>query len=496
MGVNNKIPLSSLFLALVLSGCGSSDDSEDEDSKHSISGNIQGLNGEIQLILNKAGQSWTSGNYIGNGVADVSFTIDSFESGTVYSVEVREQPEGQNCTVANGSGTVSSDVSDIVVTCVDLPKEQLGVFIDSPVQGLSYFTDTFSGETLEDGSFKYMQDETVTFVMGSTQFSVAQLAEGVILSPLDVFSAQDTSDRRVINLASLLQSLDIDRVADNGIELRSGEIANNGLVINFDVPTDEFANNNDILAFVQSANPDFETSPLVDADEAKEHLDNQLALASKCDLDRAFNLTSHETVIPSDIGVAGNNTGMTGTTFTVSKTGLCSLNSGEGWSGDCSINGSKVNITIDGDSQVLTGTLANNNVTLVAMPGLYDAGDGTKEYVSVYFDGNSNVSCPIEDVSAGVYSYTGKEAVSQLDGSGEEVYGVTGTITLNDDSCEIQSSEGDFSCQVTGNRIFGLGEASGVKGTITPEQVTMYFNSPGVDGELVVGYFNGTRQAN
>jgi len=495
-----KSTLPSLFLALTLSACGGGGggggDEANGNTLMSISGKIEGLNGEIHLSLKKEGQAWNSGIYNGNGVADVNFTIGEFESGIAYSVEVVTQPPEQNCSVTNSSGTVSSNVSNILVTCITIPQEQVGIFIDSPVTGLSYFTDTFSGETLEDGSFNYMTGEDVTFVMGSTQFTVEQLIEGAIISPLSVFSAQNSSDRRVINLARLLQSLDIDGIADNGIELRYNEISEYGPVINFDVPTEDFGANADILTFVQKVNGDAELKPLIGVDEAKEHLDNQLALVDKCALDRVFSLSSHETVIPEEVGVPGTNYGIAGGKLTLTKAGVCSIEAGEGWTGSCNIYGSKIAVTIDGNSELLTGTLANNSVTLVAMPTLFTSYNNKKEYVSAYFDGNSNVSCPVEEISPGVYDYSGKEAVSQLDGTGFDVYPVTGSITIGDSSCEIISSEGNFSCQVTGNELFGLGEASGFKGTITNSHVTMYFNSPNSGGEIVVGYFNGTKQIN
>jgi hypothetical protein len=44
----------------------------------------------------------------------------------------------------------------------DAATEQTGYFVDSPVEGFTYFTDTFSGQTLADGRFRYMAGESET----------------------------------------------------------------------------------------------------------------------------------------------------------------------------------------------------------------------------------------------------------------------------------------------------------------------------------------------
>src|SRR6185503_8250416 len=47
-------------------------------------------------------------------------------SGLGYSVRVRTQPTGNRCTVANGEGTISADVNNIVVTCTQTQSGTLG----------------------------------------------------------------------------------------------------------------------------------------------------------------------------------------------------------------------------------------------------------------------------------------------------------------------------------------------------------------------------------
>ncbi|GAA0814244.1 hypothetical protein GCM10009111_10860 [Colwellia asteriadis] len=495
MGRLVKSSTATLFLSIVLSGCGGGggggESEGDGGNTFPISGTIQGLDGEIHLMLHKNDQSWNSGVYSGNGVANVSFTIGEFEQGVNYKVTVEIQPENQNCIVENSSGKVSKAVSNILIKCSDLATQQTGYFIDSPVEGLSYYSNTFEGVTNFDGSFEYMSDESVTFVLGGTEFNVEQLPAGAIVSPLSLFNTNSTADQRVINLARLLQTLDVDGNADNGITLDTELINQEASIINFDVTSQEFGNDASILAFVQAANPSQNITALIGAEQAKAHLDAQLALVNSCALDRTFELASHESIISTEAGVRPKNIGLSGSTLTISKTGACELSAPEGWSGSCNISGANITVAVGGDA--LSGTLSNNSVTLVAMPTLSDAGQGGKEYVSVYFNGTSSVNCPAAEVVSGSYSYAGKEAAAALDGSGFDVYDVNGTLTLSDDSCEFSSTEGSGACQVNGNEVFGLGDASGLRGTITNNQLTMYFNSPGNDGELVVGYFSGSR---
>ena len=84
------------------------------DDRHSIGGTVSGLLGEgLELELN------------GDDDLDIdsngSFTFDeTLESGEHYEVTVEEQPEdpSQECTVANGVGTVTTtDVTNVVVSC-------------------------------------------------------------------------------------------------------------------------------------------------------------------------------------------------------------------------------------------------------------------------------------------------------------------------------------------------------------------------------------------
>ncbi|WP_405379862.1 hypothetical protein [Maribacter sp. LLG6340-A2] len=109
----------------------------------------------------------------------------------------------------------------------DPPKEEpavevlTGAFIDGAVKGLTFSTATQSGVTNENGEFKYIEGEEITFKVGEVIIgSVGAKAE---ITPIDI--AQDTDASATIdnsvakNIAAFLQTLDDDQNHDNGIEI-------------------------------------------------------------------------------------------------------------------------------------------------------------------------------------------------------------------------------------------------------------------------------------
>lgn len=166
-----------------------------------------------------------------------------------------------------------------------------GTFVDSPVSGLSYQTDTlsFSGLTDADGTFTYYGGETVTFFLGDLVLGSTKGKDTV--SPIDLVSgAADATDQTVINMARFLQSLDADGDLNNGIQITS-EIANtvasyveaNGPV-NFNQAPDAFSNDAGVVAILAALNAAdvFENRnvagdrTLRNAADAQAHLENSL----------------------------------------------------------------------------------------------------------------------------------------------------------------------------------------------------------------------------
>ncbi|WP_016956119.1 hypothetical protein [Catenovulum agarivorans] len=127
---------------------------------------------------------------------------------------------------------VSIDVND---EDDDDPQMHLkyGVFVDSPVEGVYYETDSQSGMTDSDGGFYYYDGEYITFSVGDVELpEVMAMYE---ITPMDLVpSATDVNDETVVNLLQFLQSLDSDGDPDNGIYIDSaahGEFS--GMVLDF-----------------------------------------------------------------------------------------------------------------------------------------------------------------------------------------------------------------------------------------------------------------------
>ena len=99
----------------------------------------------------------------------------------------------------------------------EMAHPKRGHFIDSPVGGLGYQTPTHSGMTDESGGFDYFPGERVELAIGSVPLG-NPLADHKI-SPLDIFEESDSNCTQVINMARLLQSLDVDASPQDGINI-------------------------------------------------------------------------------------------------------------------------------------------------------------------------------------------------------------------------------------------------------------------------------------
>jgi hypothetical protein len=79
--------------------------------EYTLGGTVSGLNSGTSVTLVDGDDSIEVG-------ANGSFTFPvKFPSGTTYNVTVGTQPSGETCTVTNGSGTISANVSNIAVSC-------------------------------------------------------------------------------------------------------------------------------------------------------------------------------------------------------------------------------------------------------------------------------------------------------------------------------------------------------------------------------------------
>ncbi|MBU8871726.1 MAG: hypothetical protein KOO60_12740, partial [Gemmatimonadales bacterium] len=156
-----------------------------------------------------------------------------------------------------------------------------GHFIDSPVAGLGVQTPTYEGVTLEDAKFDYFPGEVVDIALGS--FHLGSTVADHKISPLDIFPTMDTEDSPVINMARLLQSLDVDGEPQGGIliipevvtcfeqamgyyELTNIDFTDDVQIENIIGKTIEFAGQLEIPVFLV----------MQSAEDAKAHLDKSL----------------------------------------------------------------------------------------------------------------------------------------------------------------------------------------------------------------------------
>lgn len=147
-------------------------------------------------------------------------------------------------SACGGGSSGGSNRTPVAVTPPNPPPEPdpplVGQFIDSPVAGLHYETDTQSGTTNQDGEFEYMAGETVRFYFGT--WMIGEIEGQPTVTPFSLYNAPGLDDirlvqhwinnagpnryygdsrplNRAINLAFLMQTLDIDNNPENGIVL-------------------------------------------------------------------------------------------------------------------------------------------------------------------------------------------------------------------------------------------------------------------------------------
>ncbi|MDR7306289.1 hypothetical protein [Rhodoferax saidenbachensis] len=158
---------------------------------------------------------------------------------------------------------------------------KIGVFSDSPVEGLTYIIGSRTAQTNASGQFSYEEGQTVTFKVGDIVLGSATAS--AFVSPISlVGGATDENDTTVANLAKFLQTIDDDNDPSNGIKLTpSIHNAALGRTINFaqtDVNYDAdatVANAYTALTSVSSAG----VHAGVTAATAKNHLRNTLFTA-------------------------------------------------------------------------------------------------------------------------------------------------------------------------------------------------------------------------
>ncbi|HHO75835.1 MAG TPA: hypothetical protein ENN05_05345 [Deltaproteobacteria bacterium] len=186
----------------------------------------------------------------------------------------------------------SSDSGYLIPPKVSEEEILQGIFVDSPVSGVTYITPEHRGTTNIDGIFDYEEGETITFLIAGIVLG-RTLAKDVI-TPLDlVDNAEDVTDTAVTNICRLLLFLDTDGDPDNGIAIPEDltrQLAGPGFKpqdIDFSDPG--FDDNLNIKTLIIKLNQagvfDEEERTLCTPEFAQEHLAETLLLYGLVDLE-------------------------------------------------------------------------------------------------------------------------------------------------------------------------------------------------------------------
>jgi len=130
------------------------------------------------------------------------------------------------------SGCGGSSSSDDNTTAENTTVVKSGKFIDSQVSGIEYSTSTQHGITDENGSFSYIEGETVTFKIGGITLGNTQAND--VITPLDTLGVTSAQSKNAVDMFIMLQSLDADNNNSNGIQISANTLeSSNSMSVDF-----------------------------------------------------------------------------------------------------------------------------------------------------------------------------------------------------------------------------------------------------------------------
>jgi hypothetical protein len=189
---------------------------------------------------------------------------------------------GGQCTFFYSSGDDDDDDEETGNATVVVVAN--GVLVDAPVEGVRYESGTLAGITGSSGEFRYEVGNTVRFSIGDIALG-RPVAGKAVITPLDLVENGTSDTPAVINIARLLQSLDSqpgDAIITIPAKVRAAAVRSNPAV----ATAIEFMDFSDEPAFINAASQlvavlagDYPfTAVLVDADQARAHLERSLAM--------------------------------------------------------------------------------------------------------------------------------------------------------------------------------------------------------------------------
>ncbi|WP_328186302.1 hypothetical protein [Marinobacter sp. OP 3.4] len=124
------------------------------------------------------------------------------------------------CGGGGGSGSSSDSSGEDNNNGGDVTASETGVFVDSPVSGINYTTSSGkTGKTNELGEYDYAPGDTVTFSIGGTELPPVEATGRITPADMGSGTTDWSSDPTVLNILRLLQTLDDDGDASNGITI-------------------------------------------------------------------------------------------------------------------------------------------------------------------------------------------------------------------------------------------------------------------------------------
>jgi len=191
---------------------------------------------------------------------------------------------------ASNTNTIPQNTNDEEVSALSAKAEMMNpdfnapltnYFMDSPVEGLKYIA-VIGGlnninYTLDDGSFKCDPNTEVEFLV--SDISIGKIScnpKDALVTPIMLAKAADSSDIRVQNIASLLQTMDTDQNVSNGIKIPQ-EIYNGAGSQTTAVDFSELTSVHQVIKQIKEKSGKDYYTQIVPREKAKEHIDNFLS---------------------------------------------------------------------------------------------------------------------------------------------------------------------------------------------------------------------------
>ena len=153
-----------------------------------------------------------------------------------------------------------------------------GVFIDSPVSGLTAVSGDKVTTTNANGRFTYIKGAFVDFRLGFDGPFIGLAKGQPIMTPLHLANTSDINDEEVTNIARFLQTIDTDMDPENGITIDSSVVdAAVGVSINFGQDVAQFETSEQAKIDALTASLPGGPRTLVAVADARTHLQRSIS---------------------------------------------------------------------------------------------------------------------------------------------------------------------------------------------------------------------------